>query len=414
MRVMNASHAGTVIVGAGQAGLQAALSLRAGGYDLPITLIGDEPRLPYQRPPLSKAMLQGTMEPQSLALRADGVLADQQIAFVPGLRIAAIDRTARLARGGGRSFAYVHLVLATGTVARRLPVPGGDLDGVHYLRTLDDALALKAALASARSVVVIGAGFIGLEVAATARKLGCRVDVIEMSPRVMGRAVSTTLSEYAAAKHRAEGVSLHLSRGLAGIEGEGGSVRRVALADGERLRADLVLIGTGAVPVTALAEAAGLACVNGILVDPMMRTSDPAILAIGDCAAHPNPFADGRTVRLESVQNAIDQGKTAAATILGREEPYRAVPWFWSDQFNMKLQMAGLLPAGSAGVLRGDPASDRFSIFHLVEERVVAVESVNRPADHMIGRRLVDKQARLSAAEAADETFDLKAKAAAS
>jgi 3-phenylpropionate/trans-cinnamate dioxygenase ferredoxin reductase subunit len=400
--------AGTLVVGAGQAGLQTALSLRAGGYDRPITLVGDEPRAPYQRPPLSKAMLAGTMEPQALTLRAESVLADQRIELLTDIRIAAIDPAARLARGKGRSFLWDRLVLATGTVARRLNVPGVDLDGVHHLRTLEDAMALKAALGATRRVAVIGAGFIGLEVAATARKLGCEVDVVEVAPRAMARAVSPAISAHAAALHEAHGTRLHFARGLSAIEGKGGRARRVALADGERFPADLVLIGAGAVPVTDLAESAGLACRNGILVDPLMRASAAGVLAVGDCAAHANPFAGGAVIRLESVQNAIDQGKTAAATILGREEPYRAVPWFWSDQFDMKLQMAGLTPQGSAGIMRGDPDSGRFSVLHLAEGRVVAVESVNRPADHMIGRRLVERGARLTAEQAADEAFDLK------
>jgi 3-phenylpropionate/trans-cinnamate dioxygenase ferredoxin reductase subunit len=400
---------GTVIIGAGQAGLQVALSLRAGGYDRPVTLIGDEPRLPYQRPPLSKALLAGTLEPDALALRSAEVLADQRIDAVTGLRIVAIDRAGRTVRGKDRRFGYERLVLATGTVARRLAVPGVDLDGVVHLRTLDDALALKATLGQARRVVVVGAGFIGLEVAATARKAGPEVDVIEIAPRAMARAVSPAISAHAEALHRRHGVRLHFACGVAGIDGRAGRVRHVALADGQSIPADLVLIGAGAVPVVDLAEAAGLACRNGVLVDALMRTSDPAILAVGDCAAHANPFADGAVIRLESVQNAIDQGKTAAATILGREEPYRAVPWFWSDQFEMKLQMAGLAPAGSAGVLRGDPESGRFSVLHLAEDgRVIAVESVNRPADHMLGRRLVERGARLSQAQAADETLDLR------
>jgi 3-phenylpropionate/trans-cinnamate dioxygenase ferredoxin reductase component len=403
--------AGTVIVGAGQAGLQAALSLRAGGYDKPIALIGDEPRLPYQRPPLSKAMLSGALDEAALTLRAQSVLDDQRISHVPNLRIVAIDRTARCVRGQNQRFAYDHLILATGTEARRLPIPGTDLDGVHYLRTVEDALALKAAMGAGdtiKRIAVVGAGFIGLEVAASATKIGHSVTVVEVAPRAMARAVSPSISMHAAALHAAHGVTLLFARGVAAIEGRNGVLRRIKLTDGESLPCDLVLIGAGAVPVTRLAEAAGLACRNGILVDAMMRTEDAAILAIGDCAAHPNPHGGDGPIRLESVQNAIDQGKTAAATILGCEEPYNAVPWFWSDQFDMKLQMAGLAPPGSAGILRGDPATGRFSVLHLIEDRVVAVESVNRPADHMIGRRLVQAGVRLSPDHAADETFDLK------
>jgi 3-phenylpropionate/trans-cinnamate dioxygenase ferredoxin reductase subunit len=403
--------AGTVIVGAGQAGLQAALSLRAGHYAAPITLIGDEPHAPYQRPPLSKAALDAGIAPDALALRAPALLESQRIRLVTGTRVTGIDRAHRTVQCGAVPLAYEHLILATGTRARPLPLPGHAASGVHLLRTLDDALSLQAALGAAASVVVIGGGFIGLEVAATAAKKGKTVTVIEALPRLMARVVSPPVSAAAAALHRAHGVDLRFGTGVAAITVASDRARGVVLADGTDIPADLVLVGIGALPNDALAREAGLAVDNGITVDRRQRTSDPAIYAIGDCAWHWNPFA-GQWMRLESVQNAVDQAKVAAADILGQGRDYAAVPWFWSDQFDLKLQIAGLPGAGDQASLRGDPHSLRFSVFHTRDGVVMAVESLSRPGDHMLGRKLVEQGVRLSAAEIADENLDLKGRIA--
>jgi 3-phenylpropionate/trans-cinnamate dioxygenase ferredoxin reductase component len=401
---------GTIIVGAGQAGLQCAVSLRQQGYAAPITLLGDEPAPPYQRPPLSKAVVAGTMPADGVMLRTPQSLEADRIDFRQGLRAEAIDRASRKVSAGGHAFSYDRLVLATGTSARRLPWPAMDWPNVHVLRSLADARRLQAALgaASVQRLAIIGAGFIGLEVAASARKLGHHVSVVEAAPRVMARAVSPAISAFAEALHAGHGVDLRLGAGVAGIPGTDGRATGLQLASGAVLPADHVLVGIGAVPNVGLAEAAGLACRDGILVDALMQTSDPAILAIGDCARGPNPFFPDEAVRLESVQNAIDQARTAAATILGRQEPYHAVPWFWSDQYDFKLQIAGAAPAGALAVTRGDVASGRFAVLHIADGHLAAVETATLPAVHLLARKLVEAHVRLSPEQAADPAFDLK------
>jgi 3-phenylpropionate/trans-cinnamate dioxygenase ferredoxin reductase subunit len=378
-----------VIVGAGQAGLQTATELRLAGHGGPISLIGEEPRGPYHRPPLSKAYLTGEKGVDALTMRAPAYLAEQRIDLLTGVAVTAIDRAARtVALSDGSRQPWDHLVLATGGRVRRLGCPGHDLDGVVVLRSLADADDLKARLASSARLVVVGAGFIGLEVAASARKLGAAVTVIEMQDRVMARAVGPEISAFFAAAHRAAGVDLRFGEGVASIEGEGGEVAAIVTAKGERLACDLVLVGIGVLPEASLAEAAGLAVKGGVVVDARQRTSDPAILALGDCAVFPHPAASG-LIRLESVQNAVDQAKVAAATIMGREAEYAATPWFWSDQYDLKLQMVGLSAGFDAALTLGDPAERRFSQFYFREGRLIAIDSVNRPADHMRGRKLL-------------------------
>jgi 3-phenylpropionate/trans-cinnamate dioxygenase ferredoxin reductase component len=377
--------AGVVIAGAGQAGFQVAATLRRAGWEGPVTLIGEEPVAPYQRPPLSKDWLAGEDGPERVHFRPAGFYDTQGVEVVSGDRVEAVDRPGRRVRlASGRELGYEHLVLALGARPRALRVPGADLDGVLSLRTVADAGALRSGLARARNVVVVGGGFIGLEVAAAARARGARVTVVEALDRVMARVVSPEISAFYTARHEAAGITVLLGSGVVALEGADGRVRGVELADGRRLPADLVLVGIGIVPVTDLAEAAGLPVDDGIVVDEHLRTSDPAIWAVGDCARYPSRHAGG-PVRLESVQNATDHGRAVAAAIAGTPEPYAAVPWFWSDQLGTKLQIAGLVAGRDGAEVRGD--GDAFSVVSYRDGDVVAVESVNQMREHMEARK---------------------------
>jgi 3-phenylpropionate/trans-cinnamate dioxygenase ferredoxin reductase subunit len=401
---------GTVIIGAGQGGYQVAASLREHGYLEPITIVGDEGEWPYQRPPLSKAYLLGDTTAERLLLRPHSFYETHKIDLVAGDRATEIDRAARrvtLASGG--VLAYDHLVLATGARNRQLPLEGADLDGVLYLRTLGDSNSIKARFAAANAIVIAGAGFIGLELAAVASKLGKAVYVIEPMPRVMSRAVAATTSQFFADAHAQWGVELLVNTRMQRIRGERGRVTGVTLSDGRGLPADLVLVGIGIEPNADLAKAAGLDVGNGIVVDAVLATGDPKISAIGDCAGFPDPVS-GNLIRLESVQNAADQGRCVARRITGDPAAYNAVPWFWSDQRDLKLQMVGLSAGCDSTVLRGDPASRAFSVFCFRGEKLLAIESVNRAAEHMFGRRLLAAGETVTREEAADLSFDLKAR----
>ncbi|BAU89614.1 FAD-dependent pyridine nucleotide-disulfide oxidoreductase [Methylorubrum populi] len=401
-----------VVVGAGQAGFQAAASLREAGFSGRLTLVGEEAALPYQRPPLSKAYLAGKTDARGLLLRQESFFAEHRIDHLSGTRVTAIDRAERGLRlsDGGR-LAYGHLVLATGTRNRALPVPGAELTGVRQLRSLDDADALRAAIADIRRIVVVGAGFIGLEFAAVCAARGLSVTVIEAAERVMARAVSPETSEVFRAFHEEAGVTFLFGAGVTAIEGEGGRVAAVRAADGQSLAADLVVVGIGVVPNQELAAEAGLTVRDGIEVDAFLATSDPAISAIGDCVRFPSRFAAGMPggdrVRIESVQNAVDQGRCLAARLTGRPAAYDAVPWFWSDQGPHKLQIAGLAAPTDASVLRRAGAG--VSVFRFRDGALSAVESVDRPADHMAARRLLAASKVLTPEQAADPSFDLKA-----
>jgi 3-phenylpropionate/trans-cinnamate dioxygenase ferredoxin reductase component len=409
---------GVVIVGAGQAGFQVAASLRMEGYAEPITLIGDEPGLPYQRPPLSKAFMAGKQEIEDTALRPMAFYESHRIELVTGTAVTKIDRVGRSVRlASGRDFRYDALVLAVGARNRKLPAKGAELDGVCYLRTGAEAVDIRQRLEHARDIVVIGGGFIGLELAASACKLGKAVRVLEVQPRLMPRVVSPILSDFYRDLHTSQGVNISLGLGLAEIAGEHGKASQVVLTDGSVCPADLVLVGIGVVPNIELAADAGLAVANGIVVDEYLRTVDPSIYAIGDCADHPNPFAnpvDGGRARIESVQNAVDQAKCIATAIVGRSESYRAVPWFWTDQFDIKLQMAGLSGGYSKLVVRGEPESRKFSAFHFRDGQLAAVDSVNRPGDHLAARKLIGAGIEITPDQAADPSVDLKALAATS
>lgn len=401
---------GVVVIGAGQGGLDTAAALRAKGYGGPVTLVGEEPVAPYQRPPLSKGFLTGATGHDELPLRTESFFAAQEIALVRGDRAERIDLDAqrvRLASGG--TLRYDKLVLATGSRPRTLPVPGTDLSGVLTLRTLADAEALRGLLSgSPRQVVVLGAGFVGLETAATARGLGHDVTVVEAQRRVLARALTPQMSAWLAERHERQGVRLLLGAEVTALHGTpAGEVAGVQLLDGRRLPADVVIVGVGALPETRLAAEAGLLVGDGVIVDQWLRTDDRSVYAIGDCARFPSP-GQGRHIRLESVQNASDQARCVAAAICGESVPYTAVPWFWSEQYALRLQMAGLTAGHDETVTVGDPDGARFSVLCFRQGRLTGAESVGRPADHAIARRLLSSGTGPSPAEARTPGFDLK------
>lgn len=397
------------IIGAGQAGFQVAVSLRELHYDGRVVLIGDEPHPPYQRPPLSKAYLLGEANESHVFLRPESFYGQQRIELLTGRRAVAIDRSRRMvALDDDSVIEYDHLVLATGARNRPLPVPGSDLKNVFFLRTLDEAAALRANMASGKSAVVIGAGFIGLEFAASATKQGLNVTVIDVADRPMARALSRTMSAIFEREHAKMGVQLLFNTQVMRLTGRDGVVEAVETVDGKVLPADMVVIGIGVIPNVELAATCDLPVDNGIVVDEFLQTSDPHISAIGDVAAHINVYADSTRVRLESVQNASDQARCVAARLMGRAEAYTALPWFWSNQGNLKLQMAGLPASGCEEVLRGDPESSACSVFLFREDKLVCVESLNRAAEHMLARRLLSGRVSLTPQQAGDVTFDLK------
>jgi 3-phenylpropionate/trans-cinnamate dioxygenase ferredoxin reductase subunit len=404
-------HGCVVIVGGGQGGYQTAASLRSEGFDGRIVLIGEEPQLPYQRPPLSKEFLLGKQRIEQLTLRPAPFYSTQRIEVLVGERVEAIDTAGGQVRlASGSWVPFDSLVLATGARNRLLPIEGAELDGVCYLRTLDEAGELRRRLEAARDVVVIGGGFIGLEVAAAARQLEKHVTVVEALPRLMARVVAPLVSEFFRERHSARGADLRCGCGVARIvpRNPGGtSVGGVELADGSRIPADLVIAGIGIVPNVELAREAGLTIGNGIAVDEQLRTDDPHIFAIGDCSEFPSRFTGSR-VRLESVQNCVDQAICVARGIAGRPAAYSATPWFWSDQHDIHLQIAGLAVEVDQSVVRGSVESGKFSVFYYSQGLLRAVDSINRPGEHVAARKLLTAGASVSPAEAADEGFDLK------
>ncbi len=399
-----------VIVGAGQAGVQIAESLRQEKYDGPITLFGAEAYAPYNRPPLSKKFLLDRPELASLAIRGPEALQRRQIDLQLHTQVTAIDRQSReVVLADGRRVSYGGLALTTGARLRTLPLPGVELAGVFGLRTIDDALSIGAALdhclSAAVPLVVIGGGFIGLEIAATARKRGIEVTVLEGLGRLMSRVVAPIVSEAAARLHLAHGVRLLFDVRITALEGRLGAVSAVRTADGQLHPAGCVLVGVGVNPDDSLASAAGLECERGIIVDECSRSSDPLIVAAGDCTAR--RLADGSLLRLESVQNAVEQGKSAAAALLGRQRPFSAAPWFWSDQYDLKLQMVGLSQGYDEIVTRGNPEQAAFSAYYLRGGKLIAVDSLSRIADHMNARKLLDRGITPTPAQIADAAFDL-------
>ena len=396
-----------LIVGAGHGGFQVALSLRQLGFKERICLINDEAHLPYQRPPLSKAYLKGSGGPETLMFRPEKFYADQRIELI-GDRAVAIDRAARkLKLASGGALDYGHLVLATGARNRLIDIPNANLDNVRYLRILDDSEDLRRRIAASKRVVVIGAGFIGLEFAATARIKGLEVDVLELASRVMARAVTAEVSDYFQARHKEAGIRIHLGVQATAIEAKGEEVTGISLSDGRHIPADLVVVGVGVLPNVELAANAGLPVASGIIVNQHLLTSDNQISAIGDCALFQSPRFGG-SLRLESVQNATDHGKCVAARLTGDDQVYDGMPWFWSDQGDDKLQIAGLTTGYDQVVMRGDPAQKAFSAFCYRDGKLVGIESVNRAGEHMFGRRFLPMDRALPPEQAADPKFDLK------
>ncbi|MER8704687.1 FAD-dependent oxidoreductase [Mesorhizobium sp. M0323] len=379
---------GVVIVGAGHAGVQAAASLREEGYDGPVILVGDENELPYHKPPLSKTFIKDQQaKPQPL--RGEAFYTGSAIDFRPGIRVERIDVGGRrLEISGGGVLPFDRLILATGARPRLLPLPGSELSGVVSLRSLGDARLIRELSAQSEEVVILGGGFIGLEIAATLTAAGRKVTVVEAVDRLLGRAVAPVIAGHVRQRLEATGVRILTGTTIERLEDENGRVSAAITSSGERLPAQMVVIGIGVVPNVELAEAAGIVIANGIRVDQQMRTSVPEILAIGDAASYRHWFTGG-DVRLESVQNATDQARLAARTIAGHTDNYSAVPWFWSDIGDMKLQMVGLIAGGDSHVVLGDVAENKFSIYHYAGSRLLGIESVNRPGDHMLGRKML-------------------------
>ncbi len=398
-----------LIIGAGHAGGSAAALLRQYGFEGEIVLAGEEAAAPYQRPPLSKAWLKGEAGLEDLLLRPESFYVEQKIDLRTGVTATAIDVAARTVTfADGALEAYDILILATGSTARRLAIPGADRSDLLELRTLEHAERLKSVLAPGKRLAVVGGGYVGLEAAASARALGAEAVVIERMDRVLARVASETLSAFFTDYHRARGVEILTGAEVSGFEGGGVRPEGVRLADGTLIAADAVLVGVGALAREALARTAGLPCENGVVVDENARTADPSIYAIGDVTHRPIPVHGGRMHRLESVPNSLEQAKQAAAAIVGRAPPAAEVPWFWSDQYDVKLQIAGLPFDADHQVVRGDPASGAFAVFHLNGDRIVCVEAVNAPADFMGGRLLIGKATPVDPVLLADPSVSMK------
>lgn len=402
-----------IIVGAGQAAAQAVLTLRQHGYAGDITLVGEEPYAPYQRPPLSKKFLSGELERERLLLRPPSFYAEKRVALELGARAVELDPAVRTLRlGDGRSLHYDRLLLATGSRVRKLDVPGADRPNVLYLRTIEDVDLINATLAPGARAVLVGAGYIGLEVAAVLVKRGHDVTVLEAADRVMARVVSPQISQFYARRHTEEGVKLCFGAAVRGFGGTGARADRVEIEGGRSFPCDVAIVGIGVVPNVELGTAAGLPAANGLSIDEHCRTADPLVLAAGDCTNQWLALYE-RRVRLESVQNAIQQAKLAAHQVLGTAPPAAETPWFWSDQYDLKLQIAGLSDGYEEVVVRGDPASHSFAAYYLAGGVLIAVDAVNSPRDFIAARKLVAGRAEIAAAALADPSTDIAALAAA-
>jgi 3-phenylpropionate/trans-cinnamate dioxygenase ferredoxin reductase subunit len=402
-----------IIIGAGQAAAQAISSLRAAGFAGRIVLVGEEPHPPYQRPPLSKKYLAGEWGLDRVLLKADAFYTEMKVEVRLGQRAEAIDRKAgRVRLDGGESLAYDKLLIATGARPRTLDCPGAGLEGVHLFRSLADVDAVRPALKAGGRAAVIGGGYIGLEVAAVARGLGLSVTIIEMAERCLNRVVAPEVSAFFEGVHRAAGVEILTGERVASCEGANGKLARVTCASGREIAADIAIVGIGILPNQELAQQAGLPCDNGIVVDEFTLTADPAIAAAGDCANFPSALY-GRRVRLESVQNAIEQAKAAAGALAGKPAVYDQVPWFWSDQYDLKLQIAGLNRGYDQMVLRGAPHERRFAAFYLKAGRLIAVDAVNAPAEYMVClKQLIPARAVIAPERLADPKVSMKEMAA--
>jgi 3-phenylpropionate/trans-cinnamate dioxygenase ferredoxin reductase subunit len=397
-----------IIIGAGHAAAQLGPSLRQSGWEGRITIIGEEPHIPYHRPPLSKEYLAGKKSKEEIRIRPGEMYRKAGIELLPGRRVVAIDRARRRIRfDGNEELPYDALALTIGSRARRIEVPGVDLPGVHCLRNLADVDAIRAGVRPGANAVIAGGGYIGLETAAVLRGAGMNVTVVELLERIMQRVTAPEVSAFYTRVHQEHGVIIRCNTGVAALEG-GRCVEAVRCSDGTRLPADLVIIGVGIVPNVELAQAAGLKVENGIVVDEFARTSDPRIVAAGDCTFHHNGIYD-RWIRLESVQNATDQARVAADTLCGKLAPYRVLPWFWSDQYDLKLQIAGLSQGYDEVVTRGDRDSGRsFAAFYLKGGRVIAVDAVNRPPEFMTGKKLITEGLAVDRARLADPNVPVR------
>lgn len=396
---------GVVIIGAGHAAGQAAASLRQAKFEGEITIVGDENHIPYQRPPLSKAYLKGDQGADKVYLRAAAFYEDRDINLKLGTTATALDTgTKTVALDSGETLSYEHLLISTGSRPRKLTIDGSDLPGIHYLRTMDDVDGLRDGMREGANLVIVGGGYIGLEVAAVGRELGLNVHVLEMEERILQRVTTPEMSAYYHQLHEGRGVHIHTNTGVTGFAGDG-KVQEVICGE-RRFAADIVIVGIGIIPNTELAEAAGIHCDNGIVVDDHCRTSAPDVYAAGDCTNHPNPLLD-RRLRLESVPNAMDQARVSTANMLGEDKTYAAIPWFWSDQYELKLQMVGFSADGDTQVLRGDMDANQFAVFYLKDGKVVAADAVNSPKEFMLCKQLVGKTA--DPALLADPQADLKA-----
>jgi len=401
-----------VIIGGGQAAAQACASLRLFGFGGKITLIGDEAALPYQRPPLSKAYMKGEMSEERLYFRPADWYQSNDIEVLLSSRAVRIDRAARVVDlEGGKTITYDGLILSTGSRPRALPLPGAGLEGVFDLRDLAGVERIKPNMVAGKKLVIVGAGYIGLEAAAVARQLGLDVTVLEMADRVLARVTSPVMSDFFETEHRAQGVDIRTSARLASLQGDG-AVRAAVLADGTEIAADIVLVGIGILPNVELAQEAGLACANGILVDRDARTNDPRIFAAGDCTRRPLVHY-GRDGRLESVHNAIEQGKLAAAAIMAKPRPNEDCPWFWSDQYDLKLQIAGLSEGYDEIVVRGAPEERKFAAFYLRQGRLIAVDAINSAPEFLASKRLIMSGASLAPETLSDTSISMKEIAAA-
>ena len=399
-----------IIVGSGHGGAQAAIALRQAGHEDSILMITRERDLPYERPPLSKEYLARDKPFERIAIRPESFWSDKNIDIRLGANIAELDWLSHeVVLGDGSRIGYRKLIWAGGGVARRLDCPGSDLAGIHGVRTRADVDTIMAELdGGAKRAVVIGGGYIGLEAAAVLRKLECNVTLVESLPRVLNRVAGEALSQFYQSEHRAHGVDMRLSTGVERIEGEDGKVSAVVTAAGETLPCDIVIVGIGIVPSVGPLIAAGASGTNGVDVDAFCRTTLDDIYAIGDCAAHANDYADNAVIRLESVQNAHDMASCTARAIMGDKQPYRAVPWFWSNQYDLKLQTVGLSLGYDATVMRGDPEQRKFAIIYLKEGRVIALDCVNAMRDYAQGRKLIEARAEIPSETLADTEIQLK------
>lgn len=400
-----------VVIGAGQAALQTIMSLRQGGYEAAITLVGDEAYLPYQRPPLSKAYLSGKMERDRLFLKPDAFYTDNQVTLKLDMRVDSLDAAAKSVKlSNGETLAYEYAVIATGSRPRLLDVPGRQLDNIFDLRGMADIDAMQPHFVEGKKLAVVGGGYIGLEAAAVAAAMGMRVHVLEAAPRLLARVAEPEISAFYTRLHKDNGVTLVTDSQMTGFVGDN-AVRGVEMADGSVIDADIVITGIGILPNIEIAEAAGLTVENGIVVNEVGQTSDAHIFAAGDCTSHPNDLL-GRTMRLESVPNAIEQGKAVASAICGAPKPYHQVPWFWSDQYDVKLQIAGVPLEIDQKVLRGDDSTNSFAWFYFTGDKLTGVTAVNRPAEFMAGRMLIEKSLKGEAiadpAKLADEAMKPK------